>query len=113
MSEPVKVVEDCHKLLVWLIPLLDQFPRNRRFTLGAHIEANLILVLEALVEASYTPAKSRAKKASLSMASNKLNSIRHLWRASYELKVISIKRYEFGAKQLTEIGAQVGGWLRR
>lgn len=27
-----KVVEDCHELLEWIIPKLDQFPRNRRFT---------------------------------------------------------------------------------
>ena len=29
-----KVIDDCHELLKWLIPLLDQFPRARRFTLG-------------------------------------------------------------------------------
>lgn len=29
-----KVVEDCHQLLIWIIPLLDKFPRNRRFTLN-------------------------------------------------------------------------------
>ena len=27
-------VQLCHALLGWLIPLLDQFPRQRRFTLG-------------------------------------------------------------------------------
>ena len=31
-----KVVDDCHELLRWLIPHLDKFPRNRRFTLGEH-----------------------------------------------------------------------------
>ena len=29
-----QVIDDCHELLKWLIPLLDQFPRTRRFTLG-------------------------------------------------------------------------------
>ena len=27
-------VQSCHDLLLWLIPLLDKFPRSRRFTLG-------------------------------------------------------------------------------
>jgi len=37
-----KAVEDCHALLAWIIPKLDDFPRNRRFTwcpsscLGTH-----------------------------------------------------------------------------
>ena len=27
-----RVIDDCHELLKWLIPLLHKFPRNRRFT---------------------------------------------------------------------------------
>ena len=29
-----QVIDDCHELLKWLVPLLDKFPRARRFTLG-------------------------------------------------------------------------------
>lgn len=48
-----KVVEDCHECLAWIIPKLDQFPRNRRFTLGERIENGLLLVLEQLIRAAY------------------------------------------------------------
>ena len=48
-----KAVQDCHDLLVWLIPKLDGMPRNRRFTLGEKIEQGLLFVMERLVEASY------------------------------------------------------------
>ena len=48
-----KAVDDCHQLLLWLIPKIDQFPRQRRFTLGERLETLLMRVLEALVEASY------------------------------------------------------------
>jgi len=44
-----KAVQDCHNLLIWLIPLLDDFPRNRRFTLGERLEAGLIEILDLLV----------------------------------------------------------------
>ena len=37
-----RVVDDCHELLKWLIPQLDKFPRNRRFTLGERIERGMI-----------------------------------------------------------------------
>ena len=49
-----RAVQDCHNLLVWLIPLLDDFPRSRRFTLGERLEAGLIEILELLVEAAYS-----------------------------------------------------------
>jgi len=41
-----KAVQDCHGLLIWLIPLLDNFPRNRRFTLGERLESGLLEILE-------------------------------------------------------------------
>ena len=37
-----RVIDDCHGLLRWLIPLLDQFPRSRRFTLGERLESGLL-----------------------------------------------------------------------
>ena len=36
-----RAVQACHELLAWLIPLLDKFPRSRRFTLGERLEAGL------------------------------------------------------------------------
>ena len=41
-----KAVQDCHTLLIWLIPLLDNFPRNRRFTLGERLESGLLEILK-------------------------------------------------------------------
>ena len=43
MRETVpKAVQDCHDLLRWLIPHLDEFPRARRFTLGERLEGDLL-----------------------------------------------------------------------
>ncbi|MGD0961395.1 MAG: hypothetical protein ABSB19_16420 [Methylomonas sp.] len=36
-------IQDCHQLLVWIIPQLDQFPRARRFTLGEKLELLLMV----------------------------------------------------------------------
>ncbi len=101
-------VQSCHELLLWLIPHLDQFPRNRRFTLGERLESGLLAVLEDLVEAAYT----REKQAALRRANRHLAVARHLWRLCHELKVIPSKRYGHGAKLIDELGRQVGGWLR-
>ena len=103
-----KAVQDCHNLLIWLIPLLDNFPRSRRFTLGERLEAGLIEILELLVEAAY----ARSKRDVLKRANLRIAVVRHLWRIAYELKTIPGKRYAHGAKLLEDLGRQIGGWLK-
>ena len=101
-------MQDCHDLLVWIIPKLDQFPRARRYSLGSRIETSLLDVLESLLEASYS---SRANPP-LKRASLKLNSLRHLWRVAFELTAINSKSFEYGARLIDDIGKQIGGWKK-
>ena len=103
-----RAVQACHELLAWLIPLLDHFPRARRFTLGERLESGLLAVLEDLVDAAYNPDKRPA----LLRANRQLSVCRHLWRLALELKVINLKRYEYGAKLMEDLGRQIGGWLK-
>ena len=103
-----KAVQDCHNLLLWFIPILDHFPRSRRFTLGERLENGLLIILEDLVEAAY----SKQKRQALTHANRQLEIVRHLWRLAYELKVISRHRYKHGAELMNELGKQIGGWLR-
>jgi DNA polymerase III alpha subunit len=105
-----QAVQSCHDLIRWLIPQLDKFPRNRRFTLGEKIEQSLIEVLSLLVEASYT---KRGKARLLEHVNTRLTVIRHLWRLAYELNVIAQKQYHYGSQLLTELGQQAGGWLKQ
>ncbi len=104
-----KVVEDCHELLAWIIPKLDQFPRNRRFTLGERIETGLLTVLENLILAAYQKSKSD----SLKSANLQLDVVRHLWRLSHGLQAVSHKSYGQGAERLTNLGRQIGGWRKQ
>ena len=103
-----RVIDDCHGLLKWLIPLLDQFPRSRRFTLGERLESGLLDVLEECVDAAY----SKHKQIQLNTANRRLSSVRHLWRLAWELQVISRKRYFYGSRQLVHIGTQIGAWQK-
>jgi hypothetical protein len=108
-----KAVEDCHALIEWMIPKLDGFPRNRRFTLGEHIETGLLFVQERLVEAAYL----RKREEVLRVANLWLDVVRHLWRLSHGLKVspmpaIAGACYGQGAERMTDLGRQIGGWRR-
>lgn len=105
-----QAVQSCHELLLWLIPQLDKLPRSRRFTLGDRLERVLLDVLEKLVDAAYSPVN--VKKPLLARANLRLEMARHLWRLCHELKLISTRRYQYGAKLMDELGRQVGGWLR-
>jgi hypothetical protein len=102
------VVESCHDLLKWLIPRLDDFPRTRRFTLGAQLETGVLNLLRLLVAAAYTHDKS----ALLQRANRDLEILRHLWRVAHELEVIGFRQYEYGARLMNDIGRQIGAWLR-
>ena len=103
-----KAVQDCHDLLAWMIPVLDHFPRQRRFTLGERIESGLLQVLQQLVSAAYR----QDRKKLLQTANLELEVVRHLWRLALELKVIGIKRYQHGIELMLNLGRQIGGWLR-
>ncbi len=103
-----QAVQDCHDLLLWLVPLLDNFPRSRRFTLGERLESILLEVLELLVDA----ACRKDKRAVLARANLRLAVARHLWRLCHELKTVSTRRYAHGAQRIDALGAQIGGWRK-
>jgi hypothetical protein len=103
-----QAVQATHVLLRWLIPILDKFPRVRRFTLGERLECEVLAVLGLLVEAAY----SRDKEALLAQANVRVEVVRHLWRLAHELQIISTRRYEHGANLLDDLGRQIGGWLK-
>jgi len=103
-----QAVQADHELIRWLIPQLDKFPRQRRFTLGERLEGALLDVLESLLEAAYT----RAKQQALQRANLRLEIARHLWRLAHELEIVSTRRYAHGAGLMDALGRQIGGWLR-
>ena len=87
-------ISDCHQLLGWLIPQLDQFPRVRRFTLGEKLEKVLLEVLEHLLDAAYQ--RTAQKGFVLQQANRKLALARHLWRLGFELKSCHLRRIIMG-----------------
>jgi hypothetical protein len=103
-----QAVEACHEMIVWMMPKLDRFPRNRRFTLGQQLETTLLTALESLVEAAY----SKKPEAALSLANRKISVARHLWRMAMELKLVSSRVHQHGAGLMVDLGRQTGGWLK-
>ena len=102
------VLTHTYDFLLWLIPATGRFPRNQRYLLGERLENLLLDVLGLLIEARY----SKEKAGLLKSCNLKLEQFRYLLRLSKDLKLLDLRRYEFAAGRVDEIGRQAGGWLR-
>jgi len=105
-----QAVDACHELIVWMVGKLDQFPRARRYTLGARIESLLLEVLECLLMATYSSGAERSRH--LATANTKLDLLRHLWRVALEVHAVQSKAHRHAADRMFDIGAQIGGWRK-
>ena len=101
-------VEKAYDFVLWLLPKVENFSRNYRFTVGERLTAEGLDLLTSLVEAAY----ARQKAELLEQASRKVNSTRYLLRIAKDLKLMSIDAYGFSSEKLDEIGRMVGGWSK-
>lgn len=104
----VAAVESMYQFLLWLIPVLEQFPRSQKFQLADRMQGGALDVLDALVEAAY----SRDKVALLRKANLGLEKLRICVRLAKDLRHLDFKKYEQAARQIDTVGRQTGGWLR-
>ncbi len=101
-------LEKAFQFVVWLVPVLEKFPRSQKFLLADRMQAAALDLLETLIEATYT----RDSRPLLRQANLLLERLRILGRLAKELKLLDLRRYEFLARTADEIGRLVGGWMR-
>jgi hypothetical protein len=97
-----------YDFVAWLIPLTVKFPRRQRFVLAAALPHDALRFQELLIEATHQP----TPRARLLDADAELDKLRTHLRMCLDLSLVSGGQYEHAAKQLTEIGKLLGGWLR-
>lgn len=100
-------LEKTYQFVLWVVPTLEKFPRSQRFVLGDRIENTVLTVLEGLIEATY----SKQVETILRGVNLALEKLRFLFRLSKDLRYLDLKRYEFVAREIDEIGRLVGGWI--
>jgi len=84
------------------------FPRSERYSLGQKMKDVNINFLEQIIRAN----NARNKKSYLEEASQLFEVLRIYLRLCWDLKLISLKRYEIASKKIDEIGRMLGGWLK-
>ena len=57
-------LEAHYRFILWLVPAVERFPRNRKFLLGDRIQSTALDVLERLIEAKYTRRRCGRRRAS-------------------------------------------------
>lgn len=107
-NQELSIIQKTYDLILWLVPILGRMPREHRFTLGEKIADNLYEILERLLEAKY----SKNKGEILVKLNPKLSVIQYQIRLLSDLKLISLKRYDYASRGLTEIGQELGSWLK-
>ena len=101
-------LEKAYQFLLWLIPVVDKFPRSQKFLLGDRIQTLALDMHESLIEATY----SRNPGPHLLACNIRLEKLRFLFRLAMDLRYTDGARYEFAARSLDEVGRLVGGWLK-
>lgn len=96
------------QFLLWLAPAVQKFPRSQKFVLGDRIQTTALDVLDALIEATYT----RDRREHLARANLGLEKLRFHIRLAAEMKHLDMRRYEYAARALDDVGRLVGGWAK-
>jgi len=104
-----RVVVCLFDLTLWMMRTTNRFPKNWRVSLGDRIDN---LVLKMLLTAQSAGFR-KEKLALLLELSEDLESLRTLTRLATELECIHGRQREYVARQIDEIGKQVGGWIKQ
>jgi hypothetical protein len=105
----LSVITKAYDLILWFVPVISRLPRSHRFVLGERMERTLYEILEMLLRAKY----ARERRGLLEEANILLDILRFQTRLAKDLELLSVKRYEYVARHVDEIGREVGGWLKQ
>ena len=105
----LSIIQKTYDLIKWYVPILNRLPKQHKFQLGNRTIDTLYSILEGLIEAKY----SKQKQTKLEALNISLDILRYQTRLLFDFAQISTERYEYVSKLITEIGCEMGGWLKQ
>jgi four helix bundle protein len=109
MYENFIAFQKTYNFVLYLIPILNRFPKSQRFTLAQEIEISVLGVLRALREG--VNANGAERLGEWRKASRTLDDLRILIRLAKDARFLSIKQYGTCAEKMNEIGKLTGGLI--
>lgn len=101
-------LEKWYQFVRWLLPAVEKLPRSHKFTLGERLVAGALNVLDGLIEATY----SKNATPALLQVNLALEKLRFLLRLTADLQLMDLRKHEFAARAVDEVGRLVGGWIK-
>jgi hypothetical protein len=96
--------------ITWLLPVTDNFPRSRRFTVTQRLCDAALDFQELIIEANNCRGQARLDKISLADAT--LDKVRIYLRLSHRWEWLKPGQYRHAASMVAEIGRLLGGWKK-
>lgn len=106
------IVEKMYDLNKWLLQKVGKFPRDQQFLLGERLMGKALDIQDDLVAAA-TQGQGETKRRALAQAALALDQLRYLLRLARDSQGMSRSAWHFCAKQVTEIGKMLGGWIKQ
>ena len=97
-----------YDLILYIYPVLVQFPKSEKFAMVAEIKKTCFDILRLITRAN----KEKQKLEHLRQLDASLELLRTQIRLSVDLKFIPTKKYEVISRHLAEVGKMLGGWIR-
>lgn len=110
MEQQNTILVQTYELLKFMIGAMKHFPREQKFLIGDRIQGLISDILEAFIEAYYSPGKE--KKPKLMQANIQLEKLRYYIRLCYELGYYTSTKYGLIMEKIQEIGRMNGGWIK-
>jgi hypothetical protein len=107
----LSVIQKMTDYIDWVSPLINRFPRDKKFTIGERLLNKLYNVLELLIKSKFS-GKNDKKKEYLHQANIDLEIIRILQRFLIKQEIWSINRHKYAIKNINEIGKEIGSWYQ-
>ena len=107
----IRVIRLIYDYILWVGPIINRLPRDRKFTIGNRLLNHWYDLLELIIEAKYTQLDIR--KNMLDQGNILLEKIRFLQRLLHDEHLWNTKRLNYAAEAVNEIGRNLGGWRKK
>jgi 23S rRNA-intervening sequence protein len=103
------IIQKTYDLIAWYVPILNKLSRDHKFALGDRIISGLYDLLEGLLRARF----AKEKRDRLSDLNTSLDILRYQTRLLHDFKQINTQRYEHVSQRFSQIGSDLGGWIKQ
>ncbi|MCL2927882.1 MAG: diversity-generating retroelement protein Avd [Trichodesmium sp. MAG_R01] len=105
----LSIIQKTYDLIIWYVPIINRLPKTHKYQIGDRLVNNLYNFLELLIIAKYASEKLNI----LESLNPKLDIVRYQTRILLDFQIINNKRYEYISQLITEIGKELGSWIKQ